>query len=657
MEHNPLVTNLTKTNFETKIKFGESPLCPSRQTQIDCWVTGTFDDRSWQSVILPRVDIQKLRGDKKESSDWIYYRLKIPIADALLRSDTEISFTPTYILHKYFEIYLEGMLIYTSNGGLSRKITSSIVNVPLPRAAIQNNMATIVIKGRLAPDDFGIFHHGWLFLGPKYVLDEIQVHAERAAGTYYLLYLLSKGSIFIVFCLFFFFTNGQRGLFNFLVFGFFGTANDVFVGDFLNEYMSFPNQVLGNHLFKVLAAIGLMNFFADFYQSHRIRMWLSVFSLISVSLIVGLVYDYNWGTKSTTLATLTKACNNILVIVLAFGLCVGTLYFRTWYKQDPKAVRTKSIRNSLVFLSIYMLSLIWEFYFSEFKGFEKRALFDLFFFYYVSFIVAKDFAFKEEQVVTLEGHMAEKFRMEEELKEASEISKALLPESKPDWLNISVDVFHKPLTESSGDWFAFEKSPDGNLHHIILCDITGHGVQAAIVASACRTTLSCITQMTPDIVSSVDFIKDYAKVLNSVLFNQGQGHHLTTIAAITFDLEHRTVKYMTAGHPPLFLIRAGEKQNEIKALQTRNSLLGLKEEFDPSIEQTSIVHTDQILLYTDGLPIQSNIKGLRNFLKSHKHLDHRSVTEDLYAHISLKYRAPNHKADDVSIIWLHSKAA
>ena len=54
--------------------------------------------------------------------------------------------------------------------------------------------------------------------------------------------------------------------------------------------------------------------------------------------------------------------------------------------------------------------------------------------------------------------MEEKQRMEAELQEAAEIAKAFLPASVPPWARFKVAVYHEPLSESSGDWFAFEQA-------------------------------------------------------------------------------------------------------------------------------------------------------------------------------------------------------
>src|SRR5204862_7643318 len=80
-------------------------------------------------------------------------------------------------------------------------------------------------------------------------------------------------------------------------------------------------------------------------------------------------------------------------------------------------------------------------------------------------------------------------RVRDELNDAAEIAKAFRPDDAPNWGDIGITAFHRSFTEASGDWYAFRESPSKRFKHFVLCDITGHGVQAALVVSICKTML------------------------------------------------------------------------------------------------------------------------------------------------------------------------
>src|SRR5690606_37968021 len=110
--------------------------------------------------------------------------------------------------------------------------------------------------------------------------------------------------------------------------------------------------------------------------------------------------------------------------------------------------------------------------------------------------------------------------MQAELRPANEISRVSLPSQTPRWQELEIGPFHKPMTMGSGDWYTFEVSPSGNLMHYIMCDISGHGVQAAIIVSTCKTVMSMLVTEQPELLESPTFIEKYVEVLNKTLCHQ-----------------------------------------------------------------------------------------------------------------------------------------
>ena len=90
---------------------------------------------------------------------------------------------------------------------------------------------------------------------------------------------------------------------------------------------------------------------------------------------------------------------------------------------------------------------------------------------------------------------------------------AYKPDPLPEWDGLYIGGYHKCLHLASGDWFGFQSSKSGHLKHIIMCDITGHGVQAALVVSACKVLLGNLRAMNPEIFETTNFNTEFMKIL------------------------------------------------------------------------------------------------------------------------------------------------
>ena len=653
IEKNPLVTNLTLQGFAAAVTIGTSPNCPttSDAESGECWVRRDFDDSSWKQLRIPMPVDQDISSFEEYKtypmSASVFYRMQVPITDALLSQPDEISFTPVYINHTKFSIFLNGRLVSTSNGAGA---LGGTVNIAIPRADIHNGKALIVVKGTMESELGGIASRAAAYVGPKALLDEIYVHSERANGTYHLLFLLSKGGIFVVFTLFFIFSTGQRGLYHFLVFAFFTTLENLFIGVFLVDFVSETARIATVFVSKTIAVNALLAYLATHFEVHQKAKILRSVGVTTLAIVGALVFDFGWGSKSVSIGQIFSVTNTFLGAAIAFGIILGGITLRMWRREGFSPAAIRNTRNLLIFLGAYLALFSWSQFFTKFIGFDKRALFDLILFYYMAFITANDLGQKEGQVRTLEAHMIEKRRMEIELQEAAVIARAFLPHSLPTWNGIAIRSFHRPLTENSGDWFAFESARGRRMHHFVMCDITGHGVQAAIVVSACKTVMSLFSQRYPEYLEKNDFIEHYAKSLNGILHQQGEGHHTATILGLTFDLDAGRIYHLTGGHPaPLRL--AATVPPRIEPLTSRHNVLGSAQDFEIKMQSCPIVVGDVVLTYTDGLPLGPNIKVLREYM-ANRHLRSSPDLETLYDKVwnAHKVRTNQEPDDDVSIV-------
>lgn len=265
--------------------------------------------------------------------------------------------------------------------------------------------------------------------------------------------------------------------------------------------------------------------------------------------------------------------------------------------------------------------------------------------------------FAEKRVKKLMDIEDEKKKLAKELRDASEMAEAYKPDALPSWESFcTMSGFHQSIHMASGDWFAFESSRSGKYFHVIMCDITGHGVQAALVVSACKVLLETIRDLKSELVEQEDFIAEYMSLLNETLWKQGKGQHVTTLLGLTFIPDENRMVYIGAGHPFALLRSKVDLGKRPRALISRHNPLGVMEECNPILNTCSYETEDELIIYTDGVPLLEN----RNLLKTYPRFNAdsqgnqaKNLYDAIWKHESKK--SAKLADDDVSIIWIHLK--
>jgi len=252
------------------------------------------------------------------------------------------------------------------------------------------------------------------------------------------------------------------------------------------------------------------------------------------------------------------------------------------------------------------------------------------------------------------GREDEARRIADELNDAAEMAKAFRPDQAPNWDFCQIATLHRPLTKSSGDWYAFQADPVGRFSHFILCDVTGHGVQGALIVSICKTVLQIRMRDHPETVGTREFLVGYAEALSGMLYYHGKGHHLLTMLGISMEPDAGVAHFLSAGHPsPLIVSRDSRNQPLIRQLSLRTTLLGLLPDYRASLRTVSLAPGDEIIAHTDGLPVNRHLRLVRQFYESemspHLTSSPQLLLDQVWAAESAK--TGRKLADDVSIVW------
>lgn len=251
--------------------------------------------------------------------------------------------------------------------------------------------------------------------------------------------------------------------------------------------------------------------------------------------------------------------------------------------------------------------------------------------------------------LALQLHMIQK-----ELETAREIQFSILPTKLPKIDGLDIAARYIPMTAVAGDFYDFILVDEKHLG-ILVADVSGHGMPAALIASMLKVALA----------AQVWHAADPVQVLSGL--NQalcGKFQHLYVTAAYVFvDMAKRTLTYAGAGHPPL-LVWGGSTAG-VRDVVENGLFLGIFPLATYSALELPLSAGDWCLLYTDGIPettnhsqIEFGAERFREFLATEQSTSANQLAERLIEEVSLwAARGPGEELnDDITLVAIHVKS-
>lgn len=187
--------------------------------------------------------------------------------------------------------------------------------------------------------------------------------------------------------------------------------------------------------------------------------------------------------------------------------------------------------------------------------------------------------------------------VEGELAVAREIQTSILPSRVPEIDSLRISAAYRPMTAVAGDFYEFIPV-DQKRVGILVADVSGHGVPAALIASMIKVAVQSVTACAHD-------PRAVLLGLNRVLSGQLSGQ-LVSAAYLWLDTENWKALYSAAGHPPLLRWRQGK----LDRIESNGLLFGVTQDsVDYPVCAMPISPGDRFLLYTDGVTEPENARG------------------------------------------------
>jgi len=187
--------------------------------------------------------------------------------------------------------------------------------------------------------------------------------------------------------------------------------------------------------------------------------------------------------------------------------------------------------------------------------------------------------------------------VENELAIARQIQTSILPSCVPEINHLSISAAYRPMTAVAGDFYGFIPV-DQKRVGILVADVSGHGVPAALIACMIKVALQSVMACAHD-------PRAVLSGLNRVLFAQLRGQFIS-VAYLWLDVENNNALYSAAGHPPLLRWR----QDKLERIESNGLLFGVRQECDDyPVCAMPLAPGDRFLLYTDGVTEPENVHG------------------------------------------------
>ena len=238
-----------------------------------------------------------------------------------------------------------------------------------------------------------------------------------------------------------------------------------------------------------------------------------------------------------------------------------------------------------------------------------------------------------------------------EMDTARQIQLSILPREIPVIRGLDISARYLPMTAVAGDFYDFIPIDEKRIG-ILVADVSGHGMPAALISSMLKIALD----------GQIKCALEPARVLaglNRALCGKFQGHFVTAVYVVV-DTERQSLLYAGAGHPPLIFMdhSAGKARDFVEN--------GLFLGFFPEATYTAVeipfkagdwgvLYTDGILEMTDPSDEQFGLDRFKQFLQDNHDLSTGQFVDELLEALSQwsNLALGREPEDDITLLAFH----
>jgi hypothetical protein len=200
-------------------------------------------------------------------------------------------------------------------------------------------------------------------------------------------------------------------------------------------------------------------------------------------------------------------------------------------------------------------------------------------------------------LVVLMLELKDKLLAKDEIQVARKVQLALLPHTDPHIPGWAVWSCSRPANDVGGDLVDYVPM-DGFRHGIVLGDVAGKGLGAALLSAKLQATLRALIPQAPS-------LDELGQRVNTILHQDGIDNRFATLFYAEIEHDSGQLRYLNAGHNPAFIIR----ESSVEQLRASSFPLGMLPEASYEESTAYIGPGDAVLIYSDGLTEAMNQLG------------------------------------------------
>jgi sigma-B regulation protein RsbU (phosphoserine phosphatase) len=247
--------------------------------------------------------------------------------------------------------------------------------------------------------------------------------------------------------------------------------------------------------------------------------------------------------------------------------------------------------------------------------------------------------------------LAKQTRLEEDLRAAADIQRALMPRARQPLPGFSIAWRFVPSSLVGGDIFNVHRL-EGSCAAVYMLDVSGHGVPSAMVTVSVARTLSPDggVVMRQSVASPREVMRELEREYPFERFER-----FFTLNYLVVDTECGQVRYSSAAHPPPLLVpRVGPP----RVLPEGGPLLGLGLVETVEEGEVTLSPGDRLMLCTDGAFELSNPEGalfgldrLYGLIEQYRYLDVERLCDKVLQALG-DYHCGAPAEDDITLLVL-----
>jgi phosphoserine phosphatase RsbU/P len=250
--------------------------------------------------------------------------------------------------------------------------------------------------------------------------------------------------------------------------------------------------------------------------------------------------------------------------------------------------------------------------------------------------------------------LRDQLRLRHSLDLAMEVQQALLPCEPPDFPGLDLYGLSAYCDETGGDYYDFLTiEPIGPERlGIVVGDVTGHGIAAALLMTTARALLRTHASMPGSLAQTIGAI-------NRALTEDAVEGRFMTLAFLLYDKPANTIRWVNAGHDPALLY--DPDTDTFSELTAEGIPLGIIKDWQYEESSGPTLTTGQLLVIgTDGIWEQRNDQDdmfgkqrLRQIIRNNARKSSREIADAVVAAVHT-HRASIPQSDDITLVVIRA---